>query len=343
MSPICTPIFHYIISAHDYDPTSSGLSRGIGASDLIVSLGSWTGGTGTTNEQAGTLMNELGHNLSLHHGGGDDTNFKPNYLSIMSYAFQTQGLIKGGAARTFDYSRSALPVLDETSLNEPAGLGAGATGYGTRYSCSGSQQVVLNASGPIDWNCSGVITETGISAYINDDSATNSLSGYNDWANLKLKGGAIGLAGITPDLPMTTPVDRMTVEIANSLPPVGSTYTFTGFFQPVDNPGPTNVFNTAKAGSAIPVKFSLGGDQGLTIFAAGYPKAVPTACPGAGTPTDPIEETVNAGAISLQYDPVTQQYTYVWKTQKAWATKCYQFVMRLNDGSEHSANFQFTR
>ena len=31
-------------------------------------------------------MHELGHNLGLRHGGGDDTRCKPNYLSIMSYA-----------------------------------------------------------------------------------------------------------------------------------------------------------------------------------------------------------------------------------------------------------------
>lgn len=36
------PIFHYVVSAHNYDSTtSSGISRGIGASDLIVSLGSF--------------------------------------------------------------------------------------------------------------------------------------------------------------------------------------------------------------------------------------------------------------------------------------------------------------
>ena len=38
---------------------------------------------------------------------------------------------------------------------------------------------------------------------------------------------------------------------------------FSGFFQPVDDPEGLNV---AKAGSAIPVKFSLAGDQGLQIL-----------------------------------------------------------------------------
>jgi hypothetical protein len=39
--------------------------------------------------------------------------------------------------------------------------------------------------------------------------------------------------------------------------------TFTGFFQPIDNQ-PT--INTMKAGAAVPVKFSLGGNQGLNLW-----------------------------------------------------------------------------
>ena len=47
-------------------------------------------------------------------------------------------------------------------------------------------------------------------------------------------------------------------------------YNFSGFFQPVDN---LPTLNAVKAGQAIPVKFSLNGDQGLSIFAAGYPRS----------------------------------------------------------------------
>ena len=41
-----------------------------------------------------------------------------------------------------------------------------------------------------------------------------------------------------------------------------------GFFAPVD---PMPVVNTVKAGQAIPMKFSLGGDRGLAIFVEDSP------------------------------------------------------------------------
>lgn len=45
-------------------------------------------------------------------------------------------------------------------------------------------------------------------------------------------------------------------------------HNFTGFFRPVDNQPEVN---SVKAGQAIPVKFSLSGDKGRNIIAAGYP------------------------------------------------------------------------
>lgn len=121
-------------------------------------------------------------------------------------------------------------------------------------------------------------------------------------------------------------------------------YNFSGFFSPVDNPGPgpSFIFNKAKAGSAIPVKFSLDGDQGLDIFAAGYPRSEQVDCTAASS-MDSIEETVTAGGSSLSYDPATDQYTYVWKTNKAWAGSCRKLTVRLADGTDHIAYFNFVR
>jgi hypothetical protein len=115
-------------------------------------------------------------------------------------------------------------------------------------------------------------------------------------------------------------------------------WAFTGFFSPVDNP-PT--INQVKAGQSIPVKFSLGGDRGLEIFQAGYPKVATMSCPS-GVPTDPIEEAASSGNSGLQYDPVTNRYTYVWKTQKGW-TGCRTLILRFLDGTERTALFKFTK
>jgi hypothetical protein len=115
------------------------------------------------------------------------------------------------------------------------------------------------------------------------------------------------------------------------------TYSWSGFFPPVDNPPTVNV---ARAGAAIPVKFSLGGDQGLGIFAAGYPASQPITCDFSPLLSD-VEETATAGGSSLTYDPTTDQYTYIWKTDSAWKGTCRKLTVKLNDGSTHIANFQF--
>jgi hypothetical protein len=121
------------------------------------------------------------------------------------------------------------------------------------------------------------------------------------------------------------------------------TYVFHGFFQPVDN----SLWNGAQAGSAIPVKFDLNGNQGLSIFAAGYPKVVTVSCPTASATVDAIEETVAASTSGLQYDSSANspigQYIYVWKTDKAWAGTCRRLDVMLSDGTTHSAQFQFKK
>jgi hypothetical protein len=109
-------------------------------------------------------------------------------------------------------------------------------------------------------------------------------------------------------------------------------------FPPVQN---APVLNGAKAGSAIPIKFSLNGDQGLSILAEGYPTSQQVNCANVGTLQNMPTETVSPGASTLSYDAASNQYTYVWKTDKAWAGTCRQFVLRLTDGSIQIPYFQF--
>lgn len=116
-------------------------------------------------------------------------------------------------------------------------------------------------------------------------------------------------------------------------------FEFEGFFAPVLNLPAVNV---VRAGAAVPVKFSLDGDQGLDIFAAGSPTSTPVAC-DASDPVGAIEETVTAGASGLSYDATTGQYIYVWKTRPAWAGSCRELVLTFTDGSVQRAQFQFRR
>jgi Tol biopolymer transport system component len=112
-------------------------------------------------------------------------------------------------------------------------------------------------------------------------------------------------------------------------------YDFTGFFQPVDN---GNVLNSVKAGSSIPVKFSLGGNLGLDVL---------TLQPGVGTiscnliPVIDVVELTTTNTPGLTYDAAANKYIYVWKTKPEWKGTCRKFMLDLKDGTQHIALFQF--
>ena len=138
-----------------------------------------------------------------------------------------------------------------------------------------------------------------------------------------------------PVAPNTDQVDHDADGIGDACDPLS--YLFAGFFAPVDN---LPTVNTAKAGSAIPVKFSLGNDYGLGVLAAGYPRSHPVPCVSTA-PLDVIEETVTATTSGLVYDAGSGHYGYVWKTDKAWSGTCRQLTLQLADGSVHRTGFGF--
>ncbi len=112
-------------------------------------------------------------------------------------------------------------------------------------------------------------------------------------------------------------------------------FNWTGFFAPVNNPP---IFNLANAGSSIPIQFSLGGDQGKDIFAAGFPKSVQIDC----STLEPIGDSlpiINPGTSGLNSGQ--QQYVFVWKTDKAWSGTCRLLTVKLTDGTVHAAAFNF--
>lgn len=216
-------VFHYNAWIHHLCPeygTVSGISRGIPASDFIVSLGGWTNDVGSESEQAGTFMHELGHNFGFKHGGVDHFNYKPNFVSIMNYFFQTRGLRFAGQDGLFDYSRVRLNDLDENALNETSGVEPFTGGlpgtYGTKYWCKPAgasiEQLVNDATAPIDWNCDGshdASVASDINRFNGSAPALSILKGGNhEWDEIKLSGGAIGALGLDVVLEAETEVNE---------------------------------------------------------------------------------------------------------------------------------------
>lgn len=113
-------------------------------------------------------------------------------------------------------------------------------------------------------------------------------------------------------------------------------YNFTGFFSPVAN---VPTINQVNAGRAVPVKFSLAGNQGLGIMAAGSPTSAQVSC--STSAVIDVEGTVTAGGSSLSYDASSDRYNYVWKTEGSWAGQCRVLNVTLIDGTTHTAYFKF--
>jgi hypothetical protein len=116
-------------------------------------------------------------------------------------------------------------------------------------------------------------------------------------------------------------------------------YTFTGFLGSI--PAFPDAISAA-AGATIPFNFSLGGDFGFDIFAAGSPASVAIAC-GSSNAATATEPTKTPKSESLSYDAAKDVYTYPWKTEKGWGGTCRQFVMTLKDGNAYRVNVSFRR
>jgi hypothetical protein len=110
-------------------------------------------------------------------------------------------------------------------------------------------------------------------------------------------------------------------------------FDWSGFLNPLLN-APT--VQTWTAGDGAPVSFTLAGDQGLAVFAAGYPQSAPISCT---SPADQTTGTPTTSKKGLEFKG--GRYRYLWSTDTAWAGTCRQLIVKLTDGTYHRANFRF--
>jgi len=89
------------------------------------------------------------------------------------------------------------------------------------------------------------------------------------------------------------------------------------------------------------VKSGLEGNHGSNVFAPAYPQSQMIDC-DTSVPSDAAEPIVFAGSDSLRRHAKEGQYSFVWKTDKAWAGQCRQLVINFIDGKSHTSVFKFT-
>jgi len=227
------------LSVSNGTPRSNSGVSDVGGADLMVTLGRWDNQVGSEFMQASTLLHELGHSLDLGHGGdiSDPATCKPNYQSSMNYLFQVRGLLDTAGVPHIDYSDRALPTINEGSLNESPGLGAGSLPYLPRWYApklssyldtllnttpatkhcdgtpvvDGAQYVRVDgfslAASPLDWNADGNTSGFNLAQDVNFNGAialpaTPGFPGFNDWLHLNLQqiGARRAAAGSSSDV-----------------------------------------------------------------------------------------------------------------------------------------------
>lgn len=201
--------FYYMFfgSSQNTDGSSGSSGRAyIKGSTSLITLGKWWLNRNSSfatnrfiNYQAGTVMHEFGHNLGLRHGGYEDKNRKPNYLSVMNYDYQLYGLPTIGMGegdrflmREFYSNDVCGDYTSSTLLNGPTQSYLNfVIDYSHGLSSILSENFIIEDSGfghsgsaGIDFNCNGVAVDTIVNQDLNDDGLFNDLVDHNDWDNL---------------------------------------------------------------------------------------------------------------------------------------------------------------
>lgn len=200
-------IFHYLLLADtqstENKPGSSGIAE-LPGNDMIVTLGHWGFSDSSeqqsnyyANIQAATIMHELGHNLGLKHGGHDDVNHKPNYLSVMNYLYAMVGLPDTESSPGDRYLRSQV----YRGRNNCHYSGLQNSPYSSDFiiDYSAGERLQINESSIheltgqigtntfVDFNCNGVQDKlTPYSEDLNHDKKISVLYDHNDWQSIKL-------------------------------------------------------------------------------------------------------------------------------------------------------------
>jgi len=112
----------------------------------------------------------------------------------------------------------------------------------------------------------------------------------------------------------------------------------------VPAPSATTVWNAAKGGSTIPLKFNLyagGVEKTSTSDISGFSAIKLSAC-ATGSGED-LVDFVTSGSTALRYDTTDRQFVQNWKTPTVSGETCYRATATFADGSTLSAFFKLRK
>jgi hypothetical protein len=142
------------------------------------------------------IMHELGHSLGLQHGGNDEINDKPNYPSVMNYAYKWSLAKSKKALRDtkIGYSLGHVPTLNERKLSETnpfPGKTLEDLQFLKSYKIKYAVQKCQNNSSQVcvDWNGNGAIDKEPVAFNLRDKKAKQSdlkvLKDHNDMVRIE--------------------------------------------------------------------------------------------------------------------------------------------------------------
>ncbi len=195
-------IYHYAIWGNGLVGGYSGVSDvdfgGSGSGDdFLISFDDFPGSYQTLRSQVETFVHELGHGLGQRHGGDTHSQYKPNYWSVMSYAWQ---LRSGQTAAWRRNKVTCAPVYwADAAATEPNGAAPAAPNAVVDYSHGMGPVIVENnnsldeASGvcgpAVDWNNDGDTADGNLSVDADDNgSATETLNDFGNWRAIDYRG-----------------------------------------------------------------------------------------------------------------------------------------------------------
>jgi hypothetical protein len=195
-------IYHYALWANMMPGGFSGVSDvDFGGTesgdDFLVTFDDFPAAFQTLRSQVETFAHELGHGLGQRHGGDTHSTLKPNYPSVMSYAWQ----LRSGQSNATRRARTTCTPFywADAAATEPGGAPPATINAVTDYSDGMFADVVENNNSldepsgvcgvAVDWNNDGDTTDLDLSVNADDNGASNeTLRDFANWRNINFRG-----------------------------------------------------------------------------------------------------------------------------------------------------------